>query len=192
MKLGVDIDGTIGAWDELAAKLINYYHPEVSEIEVLRFYERNERDLIRELLDEVKANLDVCRLLKPYDGAASALRMLNNRGVEIVYITARDKSLWSITQRWLLHHNFPRWSNVFLGCEDKSSVVNSLRLGYFIEDRSRHIDALTKNTGSKLLAPKRIWNHYNGIPQFEYEGVFIFEHWSQVLEYFKREGVYNE
>lgn len=187
MKLGVDIDGTIGAWAELSAKLINYYHPEVSEAEVYRFYERGEPEFIAEFKEEIVVNPDVCRLVKPYEGAASALRLLANQGLEIFYITARYKECWSITQRWLLHHNFPRWSNVFLGCEDKSIAVNSLGLGYFMDDKPENINTLVEKTDCKLLVPKRIWNHLSGIPQFEYEGVFIFEHWSQVLQYFKKE-----
>lgn len=192
MKIGVDIDGTIAAWPELIAKLVNYNNPGISEIEVWRYFERREPEFVGEIIDELAKNFDVYRLLKPYESCVEVLRNLDQRGIEMYYISSRPRLLYTITQRWLLNNNFPRWSNVYLGCDDKLVVADMLGLTYFIEDwPPPSIDALS--TKCKVLVPKRVWNHTSGIPQFKLrDSVFIFSHWSQVYQYLKSEGAWKE
>lgn len=192
MRVGVDIDGTVAQWPELAAKLVNYNNPEISEIEVWRFFERREPEFIEPIIEKLVKDMDVYRILRPYDRAAEVLKRLDRRGLEIYYISARPRIVWTVTQNWLLRNNFPRWSNSFLGCDNKAIVADSLGLSYFIEDQPGHLDQLVKS-GYKVLAPQRVWNHLAGVPQFELaDDTFIFQHWSQVYQYFKSEGLWKD
>jgi len=86
------------------------------------------------------------RNLPLLEGTLDALERIENGGHKIFYITKRPGYARQDTIDALAEHGFPFSKNLFFVKEDKSSLVNKLNIGVFIEDSGSTIIDIADHT----------------------------------------------
>jgi len=86
------------------------------------------------------------RNLSLLPGTLDALERIENAGHQIFYITNRPEYVREDTIAALEEHGFPFSKNLFFANGDKSSLVNKLKIGVFIEDAAHTIIDIANNT----------------------------------------------
>ncbi len=109
-------------------------------------------------------------------GAIDALERIIAAGHELFYITNRPAYTKQDTIDAMKEHGFPHRENLFYANGDKAPMVNDLGIQIFVEDSSRIINNLLKNTGAKIYCMDYLHNR-----DVEHERVVRINDWDDFL-----------
>lgn len=176
MKLGFDIDGIVA---DMAQSLIDHANEKynlnhTTEIFVYHNIFKDEytdddalnEEIAQSIVDNVIHDEDAIYEVKPYKEAVEAVLKLK-RQHSIHFITSRRKDEKRITIEWLRKCNIPfdsvhcTGSATALGESNKGMLGRSLNLDFYIDDQSKHLEAMYKfkeRWHKKLALYTRSWN----------------------------------
>lgn len=157
MKLGFDIDGIIA---DLSSKMVTYINDKFDlnhtveiftchDVTVNTYVEDPElnAEIANGILEDVVLNADVMTDTKPYKDAQLAIRKMFKAGHSIHFITARPKSQYLVTGKWMREHNIPFDTLHVIGEDSprggmvsKGRLGRSLNLDFYIDDSLCHLE----------------------------------------------------
>ena len=153
-RLGLDLDGVIYPWQEVVYDHMKYFHNET----------RNFHDFWRDATEKVFTTkmgefwltnnlFYVQRNIRP-----DILDTLNclSQFYDLFYITSRVKSAQRATRYWFKVNNLPRKEYLYFSGSEKLPLVLEHEVGYFVEDRIKHILELRNYTNTILI--RQPWN----------------------------------
>lgn len=115
--------------------------------------------------------------LQPKIGSVSVLQILNQRGHELIILTARDYALADMTSEHAIQHFGSVFTNQIFGATDKATFCKNENIDIMIEDAPHHIEAISRHT--MTLVMNHAWNsHIQEGPRIK-----RIERWSNVLRY---------
>lgn len=190
MKIGIDIDGTITTpfyWLEFYNHHLN---KEVKPKDVTTYDHHIPFGLtLNEFTSFRKKYLfEIHELALPRNSCEYYMRMLFFDNHDLSVITAREKTLEKLTQKWLQKHHIYYHQLYHLGHTDKAHIALHLNLDLFIEDRLETAIALIQyqipvilfttpyNQGYEhpFLFRVNSWQEaYNTITSFRFKNTFI-------------------
>ncbi len=142
MRIGVDIDGTINNFADIASKYIELetgfkwdrkqyeIYPKMNADEIHNFMLRHRQDFI----DEVQ----------PVNNSQDCIRNLLNARNQVYFITARDYVVAEDTLQWLRKHGF-LYTDIFFNCGDKVGACIWKDIDVMIDDSPYNIKKLEEN-----------------------------------------------
>ena len=155
LRLGIDIDNTIGDFASVAKSVVREETGETLMIENLgmRFPSIKGISTQKLIFD---THLDrIISEMQPYPDAVDAAKRLSQH-YYITYVTFRKKETNALTREWLLKHDFPNPDNVFHAVGSKVPAP----VQYIIDDNKSVIDEFyTRGRFGVLLGRY----HYNRI-----------------------------
>jgi hypothetical protein len=163
-KLGMDLDGTLYPWHEVAVEdLISrgildvgitsgeFFDPENGII--VGWDDQKRQELLLNKVPFYSQPVEIA-------GARKVMDVLKESW-EIFYITARPLLATAATKAWLKRMKFPYRNNLFLVDGGKKDITDLLGIDVFVEDRVDYILELSKICSMILLT--RPWNeNYKG------------------------------
>lgn len=166
MRLGIDIDGTIGEFVGGLAVFAREAGFTVDENQYDLGLQRNDYLDLYDLMVDAEAYL----ILKPYEGVQNCLARWVAEGHQITYITRRRPgrhsepraySVQSQTFIWLHRNNFPSWNNVIF-TQDKASVCYEQNIPVLIDDYLpdclKHYGLMKNRQNFYAILQDRPWN----------------------------------
>lgn len=115
-----------------------------------------DRNIIQPIIDLANSDENI-ELLPIILDAMTLFKKLKRIKCSIYIVTARDIKMKTATMSWLDKHELSHDGLYMTAGEDKSKILNSLGVKYFIEDNLFHaIPAAT--SGIKVFCPKYPWN----------------------------------
>lgn len=142
MRIGIDIDGTVNNFQDIASKYIekeygfkwdgNSYeiYPNLTSKEIHDFMSRHNQDFLNEV--------------KPLEYARQGIVDLLNAKNQVFFITARDYSVAEDTLQWLKKNKF-MYTDIYFNCGNKVATCKWKELDYMIEDCPYNLMELAKN-----------------------------------------------
>lgn len=162
MKIGIDIDNVIA--DSHPAYLEQYtsrFGDKVKLDSVVDFYHIEDHIAAEreEVLDFLNSHLhtDAFQItINPVANASLHIQSWLDRGLEIIYISARPESIRAVTMAWLMKHGFWRESKTTLFLFDeskrysdiayKTGIVNQEGVSLVVEDKKDIAEAMPVQT----------------------------------------------
>lgn len=175
MRLGFDIDGIVA---DMAQSLIDHANEKynlnhTTEIFVYHNIFKDEytdddalnKEIAKSMVDNVIHNEDAIYEVKPYEYAAESILRFK-RWHSIHFVTSRGGPEKRITVEWLRKHDIHFDSVHCTGPSDpggssKGMFGRSLNLDFYIDDQSKHLEAMYKFKArwhKKLALYTRPWN----------------------------------
>ena len=158
MKLGFDIDGIVA---DMAQSLIDHANDKYNlnhTVEIFVYHnlfkdkytddDALNREIAKAMVDNVIHDENAIYEVKPYEEAIEAILRFK-RLHSIHFITSRRKDESSITIAWLRKHKIP-FDSVHCtgpsepGQSSKGMFGRSMNLDFYIDDQSKHLEAMYK------------------------------------------------
>lgn len=149
MIIGLDVDGVIYPFHEIALDHAKNYHDVPKHFTVRDFFcsggfmdssSSNSWSSLR-----IKNFLDNPVLYdRPPSGNLFKLNVLHKLAENniLVYITSRPKHLTYLTKFWFFKYKLPYSENVFISNHSKLELVKNCKCDIFVEDRTEFLDQL--------------------------------------------------
>jgi len=150
MKIALDIDGPVAQFDKAFCEYYNmrwnlnddytkydkWYIPSASQSKVT---EEQSEQAFKEFTDiRMFAAIEATKDVK------NALCTLQNIGCEIIYITARPKSAYRTTAKWLVKQGLPI-DGILFANENKGTVAKALNCDLAIDDKPSNCHQFIRN-----------------------------------------------
>ena len=155
MRYGIDLDGVCFDFlNVFRTHLNNRFGMKLEEEEITSYYwyentdGMDKDDFFIEFHKFGRAG--GYRTLPVLPGTLDALDRINAGGNQIFYITNRPEYAREDTIAALEEHGFPYAKNLFFAHGDKSSIVDKLNIGVFVEDSGKTIMDIAENTSSHV------------------------------------------
>lgn len=128
-----------------------------------------------------KRDFNIYNFCEPIEGSLAGIRLLENLGHRVVFVTASNKM--ETKYNWLMLNNFLLSRKDFIQAYDKSLI----RLDYLIDDRFENIeDIISSNNNSKGILYSKPWNekfpNTNSKKQY-----YRKNSWTEIMAYFDTE-----
>ena len=142
MRIGIDIDGTVNNFQNIAAKYLNLeYGIKWDETDYNLYPNMN--------VKEIHAFMDKYRLkfvdeVEPLEDSQDVIRELLGAKNQIFFITARDYLVAEDTMQWLRMHGFC-YTDVLFNCGNKVEACKWKEVDIMIDDAPHNLMALNKN-----------------------------------------------
>ena len=158
MRIGIDIDDTICKTTEtLEPELIKYdkevlrgsgiIHPELKYFGKFDWTKEEKNEFKKKYIKDILKNSSYKK------DALEIINKLYNEGFEIIYITARNSSIYGskTTKDWLIKNGFPITKLIMDG-DEKGSICAENKIDFFIDDSKKHCkEALEKCKNIKVI-----------------------------------------
>lgn len=152
MKFGFDLDGVLYPWHVLAWQ--SYRDDFDSNMTFEEFWRSPDGFVARNDGKENKDNMIIRNIVKDLtlyskeDASklfVDAVTRISNLCEDIYYITARPVEIRHFTHKWLRNNGFPKVENLYFADANggKPALVERFDLDFFVEDRSKYIEALS-------------------------------------------------
>lgn len=141
MRIGIDIDGTINNFTDVAVKYVekdygikwngvdyNIY-PNMNLKEIHAFMDKYREEFVQEV--------------QPLENAKEVIDELLNAKNQIFFITARDYLVADDTLRWLRMNGFS-YTDVLFNCGNKVDACKFKQVDFMIDDSPHNLMALNK------------------------------------------------
>jgi hypothetical protein len=162
MRIGVDIDGVLFPWDDVAARLASerfglLYPGPSSHWHHLK--DTLPPDAWRWLWTQEGSDAVFSRLWEVYPGIVGVVRELFKAGHEVHFVTHRDPRHTAVWTGAYLTYHFGRyqWAGVHI-IRNSVEKHRLLRWDAFVEDKPETVLALLKEERIRVFAPARPWN----------------------------------
>jgi len=164
LNLCIDIDGTLTDPYYWLKRANIFFDSDIKPWEVTSYniaevlnVRKTEYDMFYELYGE-----QIHEQAKIREDAKEVLWSLNQDN-NIYYVTARDRSMQYVTEKWISKHKLPKGELFLLGTHHKSNKASSLDCDIFIEDSFENAIELAKS-GIKVLLIDCSYNRLPLIP----------------------------
>lgn len=172
MKLGFDIDCTLNNIHYHAVDVFNKVlgtkvtYKQVDKTKSIYFNEAFNMTLEERKNVWAANEYEIYSTCSPLPFAVETLNKWESEGHDIFYITARKNTaeIVTLTKDWLLHHGFPyKESQFHIGMkdEDKSSIIQFLKLDMFVDDKPSVIDTLIRDKVNFQIKDQPYNRHYS-------------------------------
>jgi uncharacterized HAD superfamily protein len=152
MRYGIDLDGVCFDFlNPFRTRINNAFDWNIQQEEITSYYWYEGTDVTKEQFFSEFHKFGEeggYRNLPLLPGTMDTLERIVNDGNEIFYITNRPEYARQDTIDALEEHGFPFRKNLFFAHGDKSSLINKLNIGVFVEDSGRTIRDIVKNTSA--------------------------------------------
>lgn len=155
MIIGLDLDSVIGNTEDVINEYIEkHFGVVMSELDEYE-YELERTPLLTksqadQLINKIYDGF-LLALMKPFDGAGNAVRLLRRVGLKAYIITSRPPHLASATIKWLDDYEIEYDSLFFTKSLEKHALVKEFDIQAFVEDRSDILDSIKNNCGPLKL-----------------------------------------
>lgn len=172
MRYGVDLDGVCFDFLNAFRKHLNgAFDLNLQEHEITNYYWHEGTDGLTEdgFMSELHnfGKAGGYRDLSLLPGTIDALERIENSGGQIFYITNRPEYVRADTMAALKEHGFPFSKNLFFALGDKSSLINKLNIGVFIEDSGDTIMDIAHGTNAYVYCVNYVHNRNVEHPNVE-------------------------
>ena len=197
MKLGFDIDGIVA---DMAQSLIDHANDKYNlnhTVEIFVYHnifkdkytddDKLNKEIAQSIIDNVIHDENVIYEVKPYEEAIEAILKFK-RLHSIHFITSRRRSERKITVEWLRKCNVPFDSihctgSSAPGGSSKGMLGRSLNLDFYIDDQSKHLEAMHKfkaRWNKKPALYTRPWNREESIDTSKFVRV---NNWKEITRH---------
>lgn len=141
MRIGIDIDGTINNFSDVAAKYIEKEYGLVWDKSEYEIYKGLTKDQIHAFSKKYEGVLT--DEIKPLDSSREVINELMLNRNQIFFITARGYDVAENTLYWLRQYGF-NYTDILFACGDKVDACRFKRVDYMIDDAPHNLMALNK------------------------------------------------
>ncbi len=175
MRLGIDIDDTIVNTHEVAVLFAKKYAKDLVFNNYEHFETKKAIEFFRKHIEEIQ------KQVKPLPGVVEALKILKEKGFELIFITARgssyeftmDYDYKGITEELFKKYNIP-YDKIIYGVYPKGKMASQEKIDLFLDDKEYNLDDI-KKYGIKTIKV---------VPHMKVDSVHKkFDNWVDILNY---------
>ena len=142
MRIGIDIDGTINNFQDVATDILKREHGLDWSGDTYEIYKGMTIAQIQEFTDKYED--EFIRAVSPLENSCEVIRNWINQKHQVYLITARGYSMAEHTMTWL-RRNSVFYTDIYFNCGDKVDCCKWKDVQVMIEDSPHNLKSLNKN-----------------------------------------------